>query len=106
MSKYAIVQLLGKQLRVSEGEEVIVDRVTSTEEGKTFDVSDVLLVADDKDVKVGQPTVAKAKVTFEVKEHGRAKKIRVAKFKAKSKYRRVKGHKQHQSTLVVKKITA
>ena len=106
MSKYAVIQLLGKQHKVSEGDTIVVDRVTTTEEGKTFDITDVLLVVDGKEVKIGQPIVAKAKVTFEVKEHNRADKIRVAKFKAKSKYRKVHGHRQHETALLVKKITA
>lgn len=103
MVQYAIVQLLGKQYKVSPGDSLVVDRVTA-EAGKKLEVIDVLLIADGDKVTVGQPTVAKAKVTFTVGEHSRSKKLRVAKFKAKSRYRRVKGHRQSQSTLTVEKI--
>ncbi len=106
---YAVVQLLGKQFKVEEGKTFTTDRVTDKNEGDTFTVSDVLLVADETNktkAKVGTPTVKGAKVTLKVVKHGRGKKIRVLKYKSKSKYRKVIGHKQHQSTLEVIKIKA
>jgi len=102
-NQYAIIQLLGKQFKVSEGLTFVVDRLEH-EVGQTFDVNDVLLVANGEDVKVGTPLVEKAVFTLKVVEHGRAPKIRVATYKAKSKTRKVKGHKAHQSTLEVIKI--
>jgi len=105
MSKYAVIQLLGKQHRVTEGETIVVDSV-SQEDGAKFDVTDVLLVVDGDKISIGQPTVEKAKVTLSVVAQGKGKKIRVVKFKSKSRYRRVKGHRQHLSTLKVEKIIA
>jgi large subunit ribosomal protein L21 len=102
-NQYAIIQLLGKQHKVTEGLTFVVDRLDH-EVGKTFDVKDVLLVANGEDVKIGTPLVEKAVVTLKVVEHGRGAKIRVATYKAKSKSRKVKGHKSHQSTLEVVKI--
>lgn len=103
MSKYAIVQLLGKQHRVAEGDLLVVDRVENKPTEK-FDVTDVLLVADGAKITVGQPLVSKAKVTFSVESAERGEKIRVAKYKAKSRYRKVQGHRPLQSTLKVEKI--
>ena len=105
MSKYAIIQLVGKQFKISEGEKITVDRL-ETEEGKSLDVTDVLLVNDDKSLKIGEPLVKGAKVSLKVLENHKGKKIRVAKFKAKSRYRKVRGHRQHLSTLEVVKISA
>ncbi|MCC6710789.1 MAG: 50S ribosomal protein L21, partial [Candidatus Pacebacteria bacterium] len=76
------------------------------EEGKKFDVTDVLLVVDGDKISVGQPTVDKAKVTLSVVAQGKGEKILVAKFKSKSRYRKVNGHRQLQSTLKVEKIAA
>lgn len=103
MSKYAVIQLLGKQIRVTEGETIVVDRVDHDEE-KKFTITDVLLVGEGASISVGTPLVEKAKVTLSVLINDKAKKIRVAKFKAKSRYRRVMGHRQSQSTLKVEKI--
>lgn len=105
MSKYAVIQLQGKQHQVSEGETIVVDSVPQ-EEGKKFDVTDVLLVVDGDKISVGQPTVEKAKVTLSVVAQGKGDKIRVAKYKSKSRYRKVKGHRQLLSTLKVEKIAA
>ncbi len=103
MSKYAIIQLSGKQLKVSEGDKLTLDRLDQTE-GKEFQVKEVLMIGDDKTQQIGTPLLEKASVTFKLVEHGRSKKLRVAKFRAKSRYRRVYGHRQPQSTIEVVKI--
>lgn len=103
---YAIIQLVGKQFRVEEGKTFTTDRITDKEIGDSFKVTDVLLVADEKSSTVGTPIVKGAEVTLKLVENGRGEKIRVVKYKSKSKYRKVTGHKQHQSTLEVVKIKA
>lgn len=105
MSKYAIIQLQGKQYQVAEGETFVVDSLNQ-EEGKKFDVTDVLFLADGDSYSVGQPLVEKAKVTLSVVAQGKGEKVRVAHYKSKSRYRKVNGHRQLQSTLKVEKITA
>ena len=104
MSKYAIIQLSGRQLKVSEGDKFTLDRLDQ-KEGKKFQVKEVLLVGDEKSQQIGTPFLEKASVTLKLVEHGRSKKLRVAKFRAKSRYRRVYGHRQPQSTIEVVKIT-
>lgn len=101
--KYAVIQIAGKQYRVEPGQELTVNTIDA-EEGKTITVSDVLLTVDGDNVVVGAPLVQNATVTLKVKEHGRADKIRVAKYKAKSRYRRVYGHRQPETTVEVVSI--
>lgn len=103
---YAIIQIQGKQFKVTEGQVFTTDRITDSEVGSKITVSDVLLVADEKTTKVGTPTVKDASVTLEVVEHKKGKKINVLKYKSKSKYRKQYGHRQHQSALKVVKIKA
>ena len=103
---YAVIQIVGKQFKVSEGDTITTDRITDKEVGDTIKVSDVLLIADEKSSKVGTPTVSGAEVTLEVMEHARGEKIMVVKYKSKSKYRKVTGHKQHHTYLKVIKIKA
>lgn len=100
---YAVVQIKGKQHIVKEGDEIVVDRLES-ETDKDINFSEVLLIKDEKQVLVGTPTVAGASVVAEVKNHHKGEKIRVATFNSKSRYRRVKGHRSLQTTLVIKKI--
>jgi large subunit ribosomal protein L21 len=103
MDKYAIVQLAGKQFRIQEGEQFVVDKI-DVEESKDFEIEEVLLIKDGKDIKLGTPFIKDASVKFKLLEQFRSKKLRVAKFKAKSRYRRVKGHRQHQSKIEVVSI--
>ena len=64
----------------------------------------MLLVASNGDVRVGQPLVAGARVVAEVVEQGRDPKIIVFKYKAKTRYRRRRGHRQDYTRLAVRQI--
>ncbi|MDO5561156.1 MAG: 50S ribosomal protein L21 [bacterium] len=101
--KYAVIALQGKQYKVSEGDKLTVD-LLDQEVGKTFDVSDVLLLNDEGKITVGTPLVEKAKVTLKVLESGKDEKLLVGKYKSKSKYRKVIGHRQRITNLEVVKI--
>ncbi len=101
--KYAIIQLAGKQLKVAEGEQITVTRLENAE-GEELKIADVLLTADGDKVTVGTPLVESAVVTLKVVSHDKGDKIRVAKYRAKSRYRRVKGFRPSETTLEVVKI--
>lgn len=103
MSKYAIIQLQGKQYQVSEGDEFVVDRLV-TPADKKLEVTDVLLVVDGEKRQIGQPLVKGAKVVCEILADQKGEKIRVAKYKAKSRYRKVIGHRQLQTVVKVTSI--
>ena len=76
----------------------------SAEVGSTVELSDVLLIASNGDVRVGRPTIEGARVLAEVVEHGRDRKIIVFKYKAKTRYRRRRGHRQGYTRLAVRQI--
>jgi large subunit ribosomal protein L21 len=99
----AVIQFKGKQHLVEEGQEITVDR-TEEEVGKKLNITDVLLVTDAKQTHVGTPTVEGAVVVVEVLDHLKGDKIRVATYKSKSKYRRVKGFRAFQTRLKIKSI--
>jgi large subunit ribosomal protein L21 len=101
--KYAVIQAAGKQYKVSEGDILEIDKLEGKPKAKiSFDK--VLLVVDGKKVSLGQPLIKTAKVTAEIIEQKKGKKIRVVKFKAKSRYRRVKGHRQLLTQVKINKI--
>jgi len=102
-SIYAIIRSGGKQYRVEPDQVIDVDRLPATV-GATIELSDVLMVAGDGDVQVGQPLVAGARVIAEVIEHGRDDKVVVFKYKAKTRYRRKKGHRQPYTRLAIRHI--
>ena len=102
---YAIIKTGGKQYRVSEGDVITIEKLGVAAEG-TVSFDEVVTVVKDGDVKVGTPLVDGAKVTGTVLEHGKAKKILVFKYKAKSNYRRRQGHRQPFTKVRIEKIEA
>jgi len=101
--KYAVIQLAGKQYKVTEGDELEINSLEEKEDAE-IKISDVLLVADGAALTVGSPLIKDAVVTVKVLSHQKGEKIRVAKYKAKSRYRKVHGHKQHLTTVKVLSI--
>ena len=99
---YAVIETGGKQVRVSEGSVIYVEKL-DVNAGDSFTFDKVLMVGGE-DVKIGNPYVAGATVTATVEKQGKQKKIIVFKMKPKKKYRRKKGHRQPYTKLVVNQI--
>ncbi len=89
----------GKQYYVTEGDVIYVEKLPN-EVGTEVTFTEVLALGD----KIGQPYVDGAKVVCSVEKQGRAKKIKVFKYRPKKKYRKTQGHRQPYTKLVVKKI--
>ncbi len=102
---YAVIQLQGKQFIVEPGTILEIDRL-ETDDKKSVDISDVLLLVTDKATLIGTPTVAQAKIKAEFVKDLRGEKIRVAKYKAKSRYRKVRGHRQDLTQIKIVSIEA
>ena len=100
---FAVVKTGGKQYRVTEGDVLKVEKLDA-EVGKKVKFDEVLMIGDDKGVKVGEPLVKGANVTAEVLEQKKDKKITVFKKKRRHNYRRKKGHRQQITVLRVTKI--
>ena len=90
---YAIIESCGKQYKVAEGDVVFFEKL-DVEEGKKVTFDKVILVSNDGKIEVGTPNVKGVKVEGKVVSHGKGKKIRVYKYKAKKNYRRTQGHRQ------------
>lgn len=102
---YAIIKTGGKQYKVSEGDLVRVEKLPY-EVGETVEFDEVLLVANDSNVKVGAPTVANAKVSATVEDQNKDKKIIVYKYKPKKMYRKKQGHRQPYTLVKIDSISA
>ena len=100
---YAIIETGGKQYKVEEGQELVIEKLAA-EADETVTVENVLMLNNDGAVTVGKPFVEGAKVTIKVVENGKARKITVYKYKPKKNYRRKKGHRQPFSRVVVESI--
>lgn len=103
MPQYAVVKINGSQHKVAVGDELAVEKI-NVEKGKTIELDEVLLLVADQKVKIGQPLVKGAKVKVKVLDQIKGEKIRVAVYKAKSRYRRVKGHRKQLTKIRIEKI--
>ena len=102
--KMAVIKTGGKQYLVQEGDVLQIEKLPNVKEGDKVTFDDVLLIVDSEDVKVGEPTVSGAKVEAELLKNDRAKKVSVIRYRAKSRYFKNKGHRQHYSEVKVLKI--
>jgi large subunit ribosomal protein L21 len=95
----AVITSGGKQYLVSKDQVLDLELLGDVKKVEF----DALLVIDGKDIKVGAPFVAGAKVKAEVVEEVKGDKIKVLKFKPKKRIKRLTGHRQHYTQV---KITA
>lgn len=100
---YAIVRTGGKQYQVAAGDRLRVEKLEG-EVGATVELSDVLLVADGDNVKIGAPVVDGAKVVAKIVEQGKAKKVLVFKKKRRKGYQVMRGHRQLFTALSIEQI--
>ncbi len=101
--KFAVIKLGGAQLKVVEGKEYEVNKLDG-KKGDKIEISEVLLLANGDDVKIGTPYVEGSKVTLEITSRKKDKKVDVFKYKAKSRYRKSAGHRSLITKVLVKKI--
>ena len=102
---YAVFRTGGKQYRATTGDRLRVERLDA-EEGSTVEFDQVLLVGEGADVQLGSPVLAGGRVEAKVTSQGRGKKIVVLKFRRRTNYKRVKGHRQHYTEVEITSITA
>lgn len=101
--EFAIVGLDAHQYQVKTGDSITIEKI-NLKKGEKFICEQVLLYTDGKATNIGTPYLADTKVIFEYQEDTRGEKLRVAHFRHKSRYRKVKGHRQDLSLLKVLEI--
>lgn len=101
---FAVVDINGNQYKVSPQETIEVQKL-DTEPGKTITFEHVVLLASsDKDAKIGQPFIAGASVEAKVVEHFKGEKVRIFKFKPKTRYQKTQGHRQEYTKIEITSI--
>lgn len=88
---------------VKEGQEITVDRLQNKEKEKIELETFLTFDEEGKTIDLGRPSLTK-KVQAEVISHSKGEKIRVARFKSKVRYRRVKGFRPYLTTLKITKV--
>jgi large subunit ribosomal protein L21 len=100
---YAIIETGGKQYRVAEGDVIKVEKLNNiVDNSVTF--NKVMMVADGDNISVGNPFIESAKVTADVLETAKAKKVLVFKQKVRKGHRKLRGHRQYYTAVRIKSI--
>lgn len=91
----AVIKTGGKQYVVAKGAQVDIEKLPGDlKKGDKVTFDEVLMTDDGSTVTVGTPAIKGVTVTGTVALVGRAKKIDVVKYKAKSRYLKRRGHRQ------------
>ena len=101
---YAIIETGGKQYKVSEGEEIKVEKL-DVEVGAEITFDKVIAISDEGTLKVSDD-VASATVSATVMDQNRARKVIVYKYKRKTGYHKKNGHRQPYTKVRIDKINA
>ena len=102
--KYAVVKAGGRQYKVSEGDTIEIDLQKGAEANSQFTFSEVLLFVSDTQTIIGTPTIPNFSVVGKVFGAVKGEKIRVAKFKAKARSRRVIGYRHSLTRITIESI--
>src|SRR3989344_4492637 len=101
--KYAVIEIAGRQFKVKEGDTFVTDAY-KTEPGVEVLIDQVHLLSDGDQIQVGNPTLPGVSLKLESVRHFNDEKVIIRRFKAKSRYRKNKGHRQPKTELKVLSI--
>ncbi|OGY17030.1 MAG: 50S ribosomal protein L21 [Candidatus Chisholmbacteria bacterium RIFCSPHIGHO2_01_FULL_48_12] len=101
---YAVIGIGGKQFLVRVGDEIALDRLPAADNSSTLTFDQVYLLVNEDKVSLGTPLVSGAQVTATVLGQAKGPKIRVATYTAKSRHRRVRGHRQRLTRVKIDSI--
>ncbi len=100
---YAVVRTGGKQYRVTEGQTLLVELLPG-QPGDSIELTDVLMLGEGDDVKIGRPLVEGATVSAQITGQHKSRKVNVFRYKAKKRVRVRRGHRQRQTRLQIQSI--
>ncbi|EEK16856.1 50S ribosomal protein L21 [Porphyromonas uenonis] len=102
---YAIVEIQGQQFKVEEGRKLFVHHIREVEQGAEVTFDRVMLLDKDGAVAVGAPTIEGAQVVCEVVSPlVKGEKVLIFHKKRRKGYRKLRGHRQQFSEILVKQI--
>ncbi len=102
---FAVIETGGKQYKVSEGDSIKIEKLSGDfKKGDVVTFDKVLLSDNGTTTIVGAPYIADAKVQAEIVDISRHPKVNVVKYKAKSNYVKLRGHRQPYMKIKIAKI--
>ena len=104
---YVVVEINGQQFKAEQGKKLFVHHIQNAVNGAVVEFDKVLLVDNDGEVKIGAPTVEGAKVVCEiVSPLVKGDKVLVFHKKRRKGYRKLNGHRQQFSEVLIKEVVA
>ena len=101
--QFAVIKTGGKQYLVSPGQKVKIEKLEK-KEGDEVVFDKVLLLEKGNKLEIGTPDVSGAKVSGKVLSQGKGKKVIIFKYKAKTRRKTKKGHRQAFTEVKIEKI--
>src|SRR5262245_49785021 len=102
---FAVIKTGGKQYKVAKNDVILVEKL-EVEAGQDVTFSEILMVGEDSNLKVGAPLVSGASVVAKVLDQAQADKVLIFKKNRRHNYRRKRGHRQLQTVLRITDIKA
>lgn len=103
MANYAVVKISGSQYKIKDGDELTVDHLEGSQ-GAKVTLGEVLLLVANGKVEIGTPKIESVQVEARLVGHEKGEKIRVSRFRAKSRYRKTKGFRSLKTRIRIEKI--
>lgn len=101
---YAIVDIAGQQFRVEKDKKVCTNRIKG-DVGTKVDLNKVLLINNEKEIKIGSPYLQDASVTGKIISHIKDRKLKIFKKKRRKGYKVLTGHRQYLTELLIEDIS-
>ena len=102
---YSIVQIGSRQYKVSEGDIIQPEKITSKKKSGEIMLDKVLLYSKGRQTKIGSPYIKDAKVIAEIIEQAKSKKAVSFKYRRRKSKRWKKGFRQHITKIKIKEIS-
>lgn len=100
---YAIVEIAGKQYKVENGKYLYTDKLAG-DAGAKVEFDQVLLLSDNGNISVGSPLVSGAKISAKIVEQVKADKVLIFKKKRRKGYKKLNGHRQQLTKVMIENI--
>lgn len=100
----AIIKTGGKQYKVKENDVLKIEKIEGDKDSEVVFDKVLLLEKDSKEIKIGHPFLENTIVKARILEQGRGKKIKIIKFKPKTRYKKTQGHRQFYTKIQIESI--
>ena len=101
---FAVIETGGKQYHVNTGDKFRVERLNGETSTEIIFDRVIAVGGEGSETRFGNPYITGARVTAEIVKQGRADKVLVFKYKSKKNYRKMRGHRQYFTEVVITNI--